>query len=147
MGFRSEVWDELEPKGKACLVLLLPLAVAGVALVAHHSLADKGCAAVVGFWKHVDIGVQALVIGLFLAGAAAGLLRALVGIPEIAEAAKEKLEQRSARRADEIERYGHIVTKADWKPALAILAICLAGIAVIILLGSGIGYIAWLFSC
>ena len=39
MGFKKDVWDDLKPKGKLCLVLLLPLAIVGVALVARGALA------------------------------------------------------------------------------------------------------------
>lgn len=147
MGFARDVWDDLKPKGKVCLVLLFPLAIAGVAIVAHSLLAERGCAVAVGFWKHVGLGAQALVLGLFLAGLAAGLLRAIIGIPEITEAAKQKLEEHHAKKAWEIEHYGHTISDTDWGAVLALLLICLAAGAVVILFGSGIGYIAWLLSC
>lgn len=143
----KEFWSELTPKGKVCVALLLPLAIVGIAFVAHGLLAEKGCAAVVGFWGHVGVGAQALVLGLFMACMAAGLIRAILGTPEIAEAARGRLEVHRAKKAWEIEHFGHILSKVEWKPAVRIVLIILAVGAVVVLLGSGIGYIAWLLSC
>lgn len=147
MGILRETWSDLKPKGKVCVALLLPLAIAMVAIAAHTALAKKGCAVVVGFWGHVGVGAQALVIGLFLACVIAGLLRLVLGIPEISAAAKQEIERRQQSRAWEIEHYGRALDKMDWGPVLAILAIALVLGAAVILFGGGIGYIAWLLSC
>lgn len=147
MSIIGESWSDLKPKGKVCVALLLPLAIAMVAVAAHTALAKKGCAPVVGFWGHVGVGAQALVIGLFLACVVAGLLRLILGIPEISAAAKQEIARRRQSREWEIEHYGHVIDKMDWGPVLAILAIALALGAVVILFGGGIGYIAWLLSC
>ena len=95
----------------------------------------------------MEVGAKALVFGLLLAGLAAGLIRAIIGTPEIAAAAKEKLEWHRAKKAWEIERFGHTISKTEWGAMLAVGLIALVLGTVVILFGSGIGYIAWLLSC
>lgn len=139
----KELWSDLTPKGRVCAVLLLPLSTVGIALMARRALAEKGCAAVVGFWGHVEVGVQALLLGLFMAFVITYLIRIILGIPEIAGEVKNKLENRRVKKAWKIKHYGHTHFEIKWKPVLAVLAIG----AAIVLFGSGIGYIAWLLSC
>ncbi len=141
------MWNELKPKGKICLILLFPLAVAMVAIMSQKVLAQKGCAAIVGFWGHVGVGAEALVLGLFMAAIATGLLRVILGVPEIAGAAKGSLEARRQKRARDIEVYGHTVSSVDWAFYKGLTLVCLCVGAAIVLFGAGIGYIAWLLSC
>jgi hypothetical protein len=145
-----EFWNDLKPKGKICIVLFVPLAIAFVALFVRQAFAGTGCATAVGFWGYAGNGTAALIFGVFLAAIAAWLFRAIIGIPEIVGSARRRLAERREYRQDMKDRgwpVPSIMDNDNLRETACLLLFFLAAALVVLMLGAGVGYIAWLLSC
>jgi len=139
-------WAGMKPQDQVCTVLMIPLGIVGVAFIAHGILADRGCAAHVGVWTYATDGLAALILGIVLGTYAAFLVRIVIGVPEIAMAAKKKVYKIRDEREWRRTHYPND-RSFDWGPILRTTLLFLVVAATVIMIGGGIGYITWLLFC